>query len=241
MYHSLYNTVIKQQETREGENRVQKRMKKKTILTGLSVFFMAVLLSACGKGEGEKIPEKVFGMDYSQEQEIQFTVQMICDSDSAWVITTAKKDPIYKWVPQISGTEQLEWQSEDGNHDLIGIAERRGTLYVETRNREDDTFEIRKYRTGRAWSAVMSIRVEDWEAYATMGSSFFVDGSENIYLVGGDKVMRFGGEGQESGAWELQGDVCLWVENGRGQVECVAATADEITLYELAETGAEKK
>lgn len=220
---------------------MQKRMNQKTILVGMLSFWAGVLLSACGKGAGTEIPEKVFSMDYSQEQEIHSTVQVVCDSDSAWVITTVKRDPIYKWAPQISGTEQLEWQSEDGNHDLISIAERRGTLYVETRNREDDTFEILKYRTGRAWSTVMSVRVEDWEAYATMGSGFFVDGSENVYLVGGDKVIRFGEEGQESGAWELQGDICLWVENGSGQVECVTATADEITLYELTETGAEKK
>lgn len=202
---------------------------------------MAVFLSACGKGEGEEIPEKAFVMDYSQEQAFQSPVQVVCNLNSAWIITTAKKDPIYKWTLQTSGMEQLEWQSEDGSHDLINIAERQGTLYVETRNREDDTFEIRKCRTGGAWSSVMSVRVENWEAYAVMGSGFFVDGSENVYLVGGDRVMRFSGEGQKSGVWELQGDVCFWSENGSGQAECVAAAADGITLYELAETGAEKK
>lgn len=54
-------------------------------------------------------------------------------------------------------------------------------------------------------------------------------------------MRRFSGEGQENGEWELQGDVCLWAENSSGQVECVTATADEITLYELTETGAQKK
>ncbi len=109
---------------------MQKRMNQKTILVGMLSFLAGMLLSACGKGEGAEIPEKVFGMDYSQEQEIQFAVQVVCDSDSAWVITTAKNDPIYKWAPQTSGTEQLAWQPENGSYNLIGIAQRHGSLYV---------------------------------------------------------------------------------------------------------------
>ncbi|MCM1185213.1 MAG: extracellular solute-binding protein [Lachnoclostridium sp.] len=218
-----------------------KRADLKTILMGLSALFMTVLLSACGRGDSEEIPEKVFEVAYSQEQEFPTPVQVACNSHNAWVITIAKKDPIYKWTPQTSGVEQLEWQLEDGNHDLISIAERRGTLYVETRNRESGAFDIYEYYTDGTWRTIMSAKVKDWEMYTVMGSGFYVDGSENVYLVGGNKVLRFSGEGQESGAWELQGDVCLWMEDGSKQMECVTATADEIILYELAETGAERK
>lgn len=218
-------------------------MSKENILTGLFIFFTIMLLSACGKGEPEEIPEKVFGMDYSQEQDIQMAVQVVCNSDDAWVITSAKNDPIYRWFPQTSGAEpeQIKWQSKDGRYDLISIAERQGTLYAEMRDREDDIFTFYKWRADGVWSDVMSVRVEKSEEYAVMGRGFFVDGSENIYLAGEGKVMRFHGEGEESGVWELRGDVCLWAEDDDGQVECVTAAADEIIMYELAETGAEER
>ncbi len=218
------------------------RKRNYLVLISLSVVFTAIILCACGKGEREEIPEKIFGTDYSQEKEFPSLVQVVCDSDGAWIITAAKRDPICRWNPQKpgTGTEQIEWQS-DGKYDLVNIAERQGTLYVETRNREDDSFEIRKLRTGGTWSAVMSVRVENREDYAVMGTGFFVDKSENVYLAGGDEVTRFSGEGQQSGSWKLRGKVCLWLENDSGQVECVTAAADGIALYGLTETGAEEK
>jgi len=204
---------------------------------------VAILLSACGKGESAEIPEKVFGMDYSQEQECRMTIQAVCSSDSAWSITTVKNDPIHKWSLQTPGMEpeQIEWQSEDGRYDLISIAQRQGTLYVETGEREDDTIVIRKLNVDGTWSPVMSVRVENREEYAVMGSGFFVDGSENVYLVGKDKVICFSGEGQESGAWELQGEVCLLAEDENGQTECVTVTEKEIICYLLGENKAEEK
>lgn len=51
---------------------MQKRIVRKTILMCVFSFFMGVMLSACGKEE--EYPEKVFGIDYSQEKEIQLTV-----------------------------------------------------------------------------------------------------------------------------------------------------------------------
>lgn len=222
---------------------MQKRTDNKAIYMLILTFFMTVFLSACGKGENEEIPEKAFGLDYSQEQELQSPVQVVCNADNAWIITTLKNDPIHKWSLQDAGTdkEQIEWQSEEGNYGLISIAEQKGTLYVKVRNREDDTFEIHKRHITGTWNTIMSIPAEDREDYAVMGSSFFVDGSENVYFASGNKVMRFSGEGEESGAYEVKGDVCLWTESNSGQVECVTVTADKIILYELAENGAEEK
>lgn len=112
--------------------------------------------------------------------------------------------------------DRIEWQSEE-RYDLINIAKRQGTLYVETWNRENDSFEIRKFRTGGTWSAVMSISLEDWEDYAVMGTGFFVDKNENVYLTHGNEITRFSGEGQQSGSWKLRGNVCHWLENDSGQ------------------------
>ena len=222
---------------------MQKQTDNKAIYMLILTFFMTVFLSACGKGENEEIPEKAFGLDYSQEQELQSPVQVVCNADNAWIITTLKNDPIHKWSLQDAGTdkEQIEWQSEEGNYGLISIAEQKGTLYVKVRNREDDTFEIRKRHITGTWNTIMSIPAKDREDYAVMGSSFFVDESENVYFASGNKVMRFSGEGVESGVYEVKGDVCLWTESNSGQVECVTVTADKITLYELAENGAEEK
>ena len=216
---------------------------RKIIFIGIFTLFIATLLSACGKAENMQIPEKIFGVDYSQEQEFQSPVQVVCNADSTWIITTLKNDPIHKWSPQTAGTdrEQIEWQVEEGNYSLISIAERKGTLYLKVKNRENDTFEICKRHITGAWNTIMSIPAENREEYAVMGSSFFVDGSENVYLASGNKVMCFSGEGEESGTYEVKGDVCLWTESNSGQVECVTVTADKVTLYELAEKGAEEK
>lgn len=221
---------------------MRKRGFCKTILQGLLLFFI-VILSACGKKEPVEVPEMVFGVDYLQEQEIQLPVQIVCDSDSAWVITEVKDDPIRMWSMQTPGTnpEQIMWQPETGNYDLVGIAQRQGMLYVEMRNQEDNTLEICKFGTGGVWSTVMSVRVKNWEDYAITGSVFYVDGNENVYLVNGNEVTRFEGEGKKADVYELKGISCSFWENKEGIVECVAADETNIILYELKAGGAEQK
>ncbi|MBD5528818.1 MAG: carbohydrate ABC transporter substrate-binding protein [Lachnospiraceae bacterium] len=217
-----------------------KMRKIKTVFILLFTLFAMGMLSACGKEKDIEVPAKVFGVDYSQEQELSSTIQVVCNAESAWSISTIKNDPIYKWSPQAlgMGTEQIEWQPEEGNFDLINIAERQGMLYAEMRNRENNILEIRKCGQDGNWSSVISIRVDNWEDYIDMGNAFFVDSSENVYLVGRDGVTRFGGNVQEGKNYKLKGIVCLWSENDSGNVECMAATAEEITLYELKENGA---
>ena len=222
---------------------MKNRAAPKSIFIGLISLFLAAVLPACKEADSEAPQEKLFGVDYSQEQEFQSPVQVVCNSDSAWTISVAKNDPIHKWSPQTPGVrmEQFEWQSEEGNHDLINISERQGTLYVETRNREDNTLVIRKCGKDGDWGDVMSLKMENWEEYAVMGRGFFVDSKENIYLVSRDEVTCFSGEGQKICGYELKGDVCLWTEDENGHAECVTASSDEIILYELEGNRAEEK
>lgn len=223
---------------------MKKRTCRKSLFTLLFAFGLSIALCACGKEDSGEIPVKVFGVDYSAAQELGRPVQVICNTDSVWAITNVKNDPIHKWPLNTSGMgeeEQIEWQSEDGKYDLINISERQGTLYVETRNREDDTFVIRKRGTNKAWSDVLSVRVESPEDYAVMGSGFYWDDDTNVYLAGGGQVTRFDKEGQKTCTYELKGNVILWAENGSGHVECVTATQEDIFLYELAESKAEEK
>ncbi|MCM1102263.1 MAG: ABC transporter substrate-binding protein [Clostridium sp.] len=223
---------------------MKKRTCHKSLFTLLFAFGLSIALCACGKEDAGEIPVKVFGVDYSMVQELGRSVQVICNADSVWAITNVKNDPIHKWALTASGMEseeQIEWQSEDGNYDLINILERQGTLYVETRNREDDTLMIRKRGTNKAWNDVLSVRVENPEDYAVMGRGFYLDGDTNVYLVSGDHVTRFNGDGQKTCTYELKGDIVLWTENSDGSVECLAATQEEIILYELVESKAEEK
>lgn len=220
---------------------MRKRGNRKIVLQGF--ILLTVMLSACGKSEPEAVPEKAFGVDYLQEQEMRQPVQVVCDSDSAWVITAVKDEPIRRYSMGNAGAEpeQIPWQSEAECYELISIAQRQGTLYAEVRNRENDALEILRWDAGGTWSAIMSIRVENWEDYTVMGNVFYVDGSENVYLVSGNEVMRFEGEGQRADAYQLKGRVCSFWEPGEGRVECVTAEETGILLYELKEGGAEEK
>ncbi len=221
---------------RKGKNRI-------TVLLLLLIVFMVELLVSCGRDRSTDIPVKDFGMDYSQQQDFSSTVQVVCNANSAWFINAVKDAPIYKWTPQTLGKEreQIEWQSEEGNYDLISIAECQGALYAHMRNCEDNMLEIRKFGVDGNWTSVMSLTVENWDDYAVMGNGFFVDSSENVYIVSKDGVTCFDKVVKEGKTYRVKGTVCLWAENGKGSVGCVAATTNEITLYELKENEAEKK
>lgn len=215
---------------------------KKIILIGLFTFVMAMALSACGKDEGETIPEKVFGTDYSEELEGVLPEQVICNQGSAWAITTVKGDFIYQIASGSGASElkEIEWQLTEGEYFIINIAERNGTLYAELYNREEDTVEVRKYPAYGGWSDVMAAK-PDGDGWYTMGSGFFVDSSEKVYLVNGNTVACFDGEGKQIYQYELRGNVCFFQENREGYTECVTAGTKGITLYELREAGAEEK
>lgn len=237
----IYNIAINQR-TWKGENRVQKRTDKQIIFIWLFIFAMAVLLPACGKEEGEETSEKVFGIDYSEELEGLLPEQVICTQGSAWAITTVKDDFIYK-ITSGSGAsvlEEIEWQPTEGEYFIINIAERNDTLYAELYKRGEGTIEVRKYPAYGGWSDVMTTKPEG-EGWYTVGSGFFVDGSGNIYLVNGDTVMRFDGEGKQTYQHKLSGTICFFQQNGEGYTECVTADKKGITLYELRGDGAEEK
>lgn len=221
------------------------KMRRKIIIISSILFalFLTGVLSACGQQKNTEVSTKTFSMEYSQEQELPFIAQIVCNADNAWIISTVKNDPIYKWSLQTLGVEaeQLAWQPEEGNYDLINIAEHQGTLYAQLKNRENNTFEIRKYNLGGNWSNVASIKIDNWADYTVMGNGFFVDDDENIYLVNGNGVTRFSKDAQEEKAYKLKGNIFLLLKNTDGYVECVSATANEIIMYELRGDKAEEE
>lgn len=216
--------------------------KNKVVFKELFLLFLVVMLSACGKEERVEIPEKAFDIDYTEEPAIRLPEQVICGQESAWIITTVKDDFIYQldFYTGKVGLEKIEWQPEEGECFIINIAERNGTLYAEIWNKEESTIEIRRQSAG-GWNDVTSIKTENLEGYAVMGSSFFVDSNGNVYLVNGDMVARFDEEGKQTCTYELRGEICFFQENEKGYVECVTADEDEITLYELIENKVEEK
>lgn len=221
---------------------------KGRIFAAFAAVFLTAALSACGaeetgSGEGSGSAEEwAFGVDYSEELAVSLVEQIICGQDSAWAITTVKNDFIYRFYDGDQGieTEELEWQPGEGDYSLINIAERNGVLYAELSDKEEAVIQVRKYREYVGWSDVMTVKPEDGD-WGIVGSGFFVDGSENVYLVNGTDVARFEGEGKQACEYELEGNVCAFQESGEGSVLCVTAGANVIRLYELGENKALEK
>lgn len=220
----------------------KKRIKK--LISGIGfIIVLAVALSACGKEEIAETPEKAFGLDSAEELAIARPEQVICSGESVWAITTVKNDYIYQlsYDTGTAAVQKIEWQPEEGNYSIINIAQRDGILYAEYLDMEAHTIEIRKRGMDGDWSHVMAISAEDKADYAIVGSGLFIDSSENAYLVSGNTVARFDGEGKQACVYELAGSICSFEENPEGYVECVTAGADKITLYRLSERTAEEK
>lgn len=211
---------------------------------GLFLFYMAFVLSACEKEEREEAEEKSFGIDYdAEEAAIRGLEQVICGQERAWAITHVKGDFIYELAFDSGKAEmeKIKWQPEEGEYFIVNIAEQNGTLYAEFWNRKENLLEIRGRNADGVWRDVMSIKMEDAESYAFMGSGLFVDSDESVCLVNGHSVARFDREGKQICTYELGGDICFFQENGEGYVECVTSDTQEITLYKFIENRAEKQ
>lgn len=217
---------------------------KKLFLELCFTLFLVMTLSSCGKKEEiAETPEKAFGLDSAEELAMARPEQVICSGESVWAITTVKNDFIYQFSYD-TGTvaaEKIEWQPKEGNYSIINIAQRNGILYAEYLDMEAHTIEIRKRGMDGDWSHVMTISAEDMADYAIVGSGLLIDSSGNAYLVSGNTVARFDGEGKQACVYELAGSVGFFRENQEGYVECVTAGADKITLYRLSERTAEEK
>lgn len=220
------------------------RKRKPMIKHFLVLFLMTAALSACGKKEESvETPEKAFGLDSAEELAMAHPEQVICSGERAWAITTVKNDFIYQFSYDTgtAAAEKIEWQPEDGNYSIINIAQQSGVLYAEYLNMEAHTIEIRGCGTDGGWSHIITIDAEDRADYAIVGSGLHIDSAENAYLVSGNTVTRFDGEGKQACVYELAGKICFFKENQEGYVECVTAGADKITLYRLSERTAEEK
>ena len=217
----------------------------KQFLALFLTFLMTAALSACGKEEitSAETPERAFGLDSAEELAMAHPEQVICSGESAWAITAVKNDYIYQFSYDTGAVsaEKIEWQPEDGNYSIINIAQQNGILYAEYLDMEAHTIEIRKRGMDGSWSPLMTIDAEDKADYAIVGSGLHIDSAENAYLVSGNTVARFDGEGKPACVYELAGKICFFEENREGYVECVTARADKLTLYRLSERTAEEK
>lgn len=215
--------------------------KEKIWRTLIQIAFGVLVLSACGKQSDEAIQQKSFGIDLIQEQAVESPEQIVCGQDGAWAITAQKNAPIYYLACEnrTVGVETIDWQQEEGES-LLNIAERDGTLYAEILSADRSSIAIRKYAAGGWWNSVMDIAAAD-DRWGCVGSGLSVDDSENVYLVSGNTVTRFGQGGEKICAYELKGGSCfLQGQNGK-YMECVTVNGRKIVLYELREKEAAEK
>lgn len=215
--------------------------KEKIWRTFILMVFGAFAVSACGKQSDEVIQQKAFGIDLIQELTVQSPEQIICGRDGVWVITAQKNAPIYYFAyeTQTVGVETAKWQQEEGE-DLLNIAERDGTLYAEILSPDRSSITIRKCVAGGWWNSVMEIAAVD-DSWRSVGSGLSVDDSENIYIVSGDTVTRFGEEGEKIREYELKGGSCFFQGQNGQYMECVTVNDRNIILYELREKEAVEK
>lgn len=209
--------------------------------TLIQIAFGALVLSACGKQSDETIQQKSFGIDLIQEQAVESPEQIVCGQDGAWAITAQKNAPIYYLACEnrTVGVETIDWQQEEGES-LLNIAERDGTLYAEILSEDRSSIAIRKYAAGGWWNSVMDIAAAD-DRWGYVGSGLSVDDSENVYLVSGNTVTRFGQGGEKICAYELKDGSCfLQGQNGK-YMECITVNGRKIVLYELREKEAAEK
>lgn len=215
--------------------------KEKIWRTLIQIAFGVLVLSACGKQSDEAIQQKSFGIDLIQEQAVESPEQIVCGQDGAWAITAQKNAPIYYLACEnrTVGVETIDWQQEEGES-LLNIAERDGTLYAEILSEDRSSIAIRKYVAGGWWNSVMDIAAED-DRWGYVGSGLSVDDSENVYLVSGNTVTRFGQGGEKICAYELKDGSCfLQGQNGK-YMECITVNGRKIVLYELREKEAAEK
>lgn len=223
---------------------MQKGIIKKVVWVALLSIILAAALSGCKKDESAEPEEKLFNIEHDMEETaVRELAQVVCGQERIWFLTRVKGDFIYETAYDngITEMETIEWQPEGREYFIVNIAERNGTLYAELWDRDEAVFHIRRRDADGVWSDVMSIRAEAAENYAVMGSGFFVDGNDGVYLVNGSSVVRFEGAGRQARTYELNGSICFFQENAEGHVECVTTAANNITLYELTENRAEAR
>lgn len=210
-------------------------MRQKILAIPCALLYFVLILLGCGKVAQEKVPEKHFEIIGTSQAAIQLPEQVVCDSEGAWCITTVKNDFIYEISASdaVMKTQEIEWQPSGKEYDLINIAEKNGILYAQIHNREENTLEIYKHSTNGCWNAVMSIRPDDMDKYTIVGVGFYVDSSENVYLISENALTCFSDQGLERFRCELNGNVIFLQENSEGNMECLDTQQNRLTLYQL--------
>lgn len=217
----------------------------------LIIVILSAFLSACGGKEavgdvetgqvGSEAEIKAFGIDMVDRFHLEDPAQVVCGQTCAWVITTRLDGLIYQidYESEAADIKEIEWRQGE-EESLVNVAERKGMLYAGVYLGRENILEIRKKSSGSQWSTVMEINVERPE-WCYVGSSLFLDESENVYLTAGNIVTRFGEGGIKTGEYQLEGEACFFRENDDDIVECATAKTGGIMLYALGDGKAEEK
>ena len=199
------------------------------------------LAAGCGDKDLAEVETMSFEQYYLQEKsEICVPEQVVCGAECAWVITTGKNDVIYQvaYGNESPEVKEITWQQDEAEH-LISIAYENGKLYAMVRMDEGKTLEIRYYRLDGEFETYRAIEAEAEQGLA-VGTLFWVDAEENVYIAEGNAVTRFDAGTGEKTEVTLNGTPCVFLETENG-VECLVEESDGIGLYGIEGKNVQKR
>lgn len=219
-------------------------MKKRTCARAMAV--MSFLLSlfcctACGSQELTFGEERFYGVKTAEElsfaNEREYPVQIAVGETRVWTLTAGSRGSVFEREFETETLRSLGGRQEDEEF-VMGISAVGDQPYACVSCGE--TVQVRKLSGDGQWETVLSIPWEE-APEQIQPTIFFVDGQENTYMAAGDEVWRYStGEGKRT-VYQLKEPVMFLQEKRPGEVEAVAKSGGEITLYNLGDEGKTKK
>ena len=214
-------------------------MKKRGIFAG---FILAALCcTACGSQELSFGEEWFYGVKTAEElsfaNEGEYPVQIAVGETRVWTLTADSKGSVYEREFETETLRSLGSRQEDKEL-VMGISAVGNRPYACVACGE--AVQVRKLSGDGHQLPIRSI---PWEEAPDQiqPTIFFVDGQENTYMAAGDEVWRYSPGEEGKTVYQLKGPAAFLQEKRSGEVEAVAKSGGEITLYVLEEDGKAKK